>query len=627
MNFFEHQDRARRNTKWLVVYFVAAVALMIVTIYAVCAAFLPGTGRFWNAELFGTVSLVTILIVLGGSLAKTAALRQGGSAVATMLGGRPVDPNTSDLNERKLLNVVEEMAIASGIPVPTVYVLAEEEGINAFAAGLTTSDAVVGVTRGCMTLLSRDELQGVIAHEFSHILNGDMRLNLRLIGLIFGIFCLSVFGRILLQTSGRRSSSSDGKKGGNPLPLIGLALMLIGAIGVFFGRLIKSAVSRQREFLADAAAVQFTRNPAGLAGALKKIGGLQQGSRLDSAHAEEASHLFFSNALRESFTGFMATHPPLPDRIRRLDPTFDGHFERLLPAQESEAFVSMLSPAQPPKVPPPVPAASAEAVVPLIGAPTPTQINYAAEFTGRLPDALSEAAHDPMSATALVYAMLLSRDEHTRQNQVQSAGIAEELVKELQRLAPEIERLDVAYRLPLVQMALPALSRLSPAQYTEFDRTIQTLIESDEQVDLFEYALQKIVRRHLSSRFVLQRPPVVQFYSIRPLLPDCAVLLSIISHSGHDDPIAAQKAFAAGARRFGSGNPVQMLELSSCGLDAVDVALGRLAQSSPAIKKTVIDACALAAATDGCLRVYEAELLRAIADTLGCPIPPFIHGV
>jgi Zn-dependent protease with chaperone function len=327
MNFFEHQDRARRNTKWLVVYFIAAVALMIAAIYAVfAAAFLRGGGSFWHTELFAGVALGTVFVILCGSLTKTLALRQGGSAVASMLGGRPINTNTTDPDERKLLNVVEEVAIASGISVPTVYLLPEEEGINAFAAGRSPADAVIGVTRGCMTLLTREELQGVIAHEFSHVLNGDMRLNVRLIGLVFGIFCLSQIGRILIRTSGRRSGGS--KKGGNPLPLIGIALMIIGAIGVFFGRLIKSAVSRQREFLADAAAVQFTRNPAGLAGALKKIGGLLHGSRIDNAHAEEASHLFFSNALASSWSSLMATHPPLAERIKRLDPSSMGASKR-----------------------------------------------------------------------------------------------------------------------------------------------------------------------------------------------------------------------------------------------------------------------------------------------------------
>src|SRR5471032_3060906 len=277
----------------------------------------------WNPQIFLAVALGTIAIILIGSSYKTMALAAGGSAVSEMMGGRLVKPNSTDPDERKLLNVVEEMAIASGVPVPQVYVMDDEDGINAFAAGHKPGDATVTVTRGCMKILSRDELQGVIVHEFSHILNGDMRLNLRLMGTIFGILCLAIIGRILLQTArgGGRS------RGQNPLPILGLALLIIGYIGVFFGRLIQAAVSRQREFLADASSVQFTRNPNGITGALKKIGGLgENGSRLAHAHSEEVSHMFFSNGISEAFIGLLETHPPLPGRIRVFDPNFDGKF-------------------------------------------------------------------------------------------------------------------------------------------------------------------------------------------------------------------------------------------------------------------------------------------------------------
>jgi len=293
MDFFQQQDRARRKTKWLILYFVVAVALMIIAIYLAVILIFAGVGShqhhrytydepaapfsFWDGEILFCVSIATLAIIGCGSLYKTMALSAGGSAVSEMMGGRLVSSNTKDPDERKLLNVVEEMAIASGIAVQQVYVIDDESGINAFAAGHSTGDATVTVTRGCMHILSRDELQGVIGHEFSHILNGDMRLNLRLMGTIFGILCLAIVGRILLRTRGKN----------NPLPLLGLALLLIGYIGVFFGRLIQAAVSRQREFLADASSVQFTRNPDGIAGALKKIGGLgEMGSRLSQSHAE-----------------------------------------------------------------------------------------------------------------------------------------------------------------------------------------------------------------------------------------------------------------------------------------------------------------------------------------------------
>src|SRR5205823_2467477 len=342
VDFFDRQDKARRNTTLLVFYFVLAVLSLLLAVNVVVSLLFIGFTNYglvirnlnpvssanelslpWShGELLFLVTIGTLSVILIGSVFKTLQLARGGSAVAELLGGRLIDSNTTDADERKLLNVVDEMSIASGVPVPQVYLMDGEAGINAFAAGHSTSDAAISVTRGCMKLLSRDELQGVIAHEFSHILNGDMRLNLRLMGLVFGILCLTVIGRILIRA--QRSKFL--------LPIIGVSLIVIGWAGVFFGRLIQAAVSRQREALADAAAVQFTRNPAGLAGALKKI--LIHGSRIDSPHAEEASHLFFANGLD---TSIFATHPLLTDRIRALRPTFDGKSPRAI---EKPAFAT-----------------------------------------------------------------------------------------------------------------------------------------------------------------------------------------------------------------------------------------------------------------------------------------------
>src|SRR5882724_2117818 len=313
MDFVEQQEQARHQTKRFILYFVLAIGSMIAVIYFLLALFFlhqrmgatAGIGWLWDARLFAWVSAGTLVVVMGGSLLKINELSHGGRALAMRMGGRQVGANAVEADRRKLMNVVEEMAIASGVPVPAVFVLEEEGGINAFAAGHSTSDAAIGVSRGCIRLLTRDELQGVIVHEFSHILNGDMRLNLRLMGILFGILCLAFIGRILLQT---RSGNSRDR---NPLPLLGFALLILGWIGVFFGRLIQAAVSRQREFLADASAVQFTRKPAGLAGALKKIGGLGYGSMLEAAHAEEASHMFFGTGVGKSFFHLMDTHPPL----------------------------------------------------------------------------------------------------------------------------------------------------------------------------------------------------------------------------------------------------------------------------------------------------------------------------
>ena len=352
MDFFERQEQAHRSTKLLVVYFITGVVLLIAVIYLAVVVLFAGIGSrhrhrsyqegygkqselaLWNPQLLFGVAVGTLAVIGIGSAFKTMELSRGGSSVATMLGGRLVNSNSTDPDERKLLNVVEEMALASGVPVPPVYVLETENGVNAFAAGHSTSDAVVAVTRGCMKLLSRDELQGVIGHEFSHILNGDMRLNLRLTGIIFGIISLAVIGRILFYTRGGSRNNR------NALPLLGLVLLFVGWIGVFFGRLIQAAVSRQREFLADASSVQFTRNPGGITGALKKIGGLSYGSKLKNAHAGEAAHMFFGNGMAEPFFGLLATHPPLTERIRAFEPGFNGKFP---PVSLAEAEITASS--------------------------------------------------------------------------------------------------------------------------------------------------------------------------------------------------------------------------------------------------------------------------------------------
>jgi Zn-dependent protease with chaperone function len=651
MDFFERQEQAHRNTKLLVVYFIAGVAMLTVTVYlAVLLIFTGVSSRhhhgygdepqvgLWNPQLFLGAAAGTLAVIVLGSLFKTAELAQGGSAVATMLGGRLVNPHTTDPDERKLLNVVEEMAIASGVPVPQVYVMDEEQGINAFAAGHATSDAAISATRGAIKLLTRDELQGVIGHEFSHILNGDMRLNLRLMGIIFGILCLAVLGRVLLQTRSRSS------KDRNPLPLLGLALLLIGWIGVFFGRLIQAAVSRQREFLADASSVQFTRNPAGLAGALKKIGGLSCGSKLEAAHAEEASHMFFGNGMGESFFHLMDTHPPLEERIRAIDASFDGKFpetgmepvaadisrrtltrEQLAPTHVggygsgAEAGITRLAP----------PVIAAQTVMSSLGNPTTAHLSYAEVLRNAFPEPVVSAAREPLGASALVYALLLSSDPQLRSQQLQllAQNAGEGARQETERLLPDVADVATHAKLPLVDLALPALRNFSPGQYQQFSRAMQLLIESDHEIDLFEYVLQKVVLRHLDPHFNGARKPLIQYYALKPLTPDCAVLLSALAYAGQEERKKIQQAFRQGAQplSYAARVEVGLLPAEQCDLERVDAALNRLALAAPQIKKNVLAACAQTVAADGLIQETEAELLRAIADALDCPLPPFVE--
>ncbi len=644
MDFFANQDKARNHTKVLVFYFVIAVACIIASVYLASLLIFHGAHArqpagapapalvLWDPRLFLYVVLGTLGVVIVGSLYKTAALAKGGSAVAESLGGRLVNPNTTHPDERKLRNVIEEMAIAAGVPVPKVYVLDDEKGINAFAAGHAPGDAAIGVTRGCMTLLNRDELQGVIGHEFSHILNGDMRLNLRLMGVIFGILCLAVIGRVLIYSRGGRDR--------NPLMLLGLALIVIGAIGVFFGRLIQAALSRQREFLADASSVQFTRNPAGLSGALQKIGGT--GSKLESAHAGEASHMFFGNGMGTPFLGALATHPPLDERIHAIDPGWDGSFKQASVTTgepgSSRKVAQPTSSRSPFPTIPGMPGARAGdrgfatnavvmgAVLPNLGNPTPLQLRYAEELRSSFSDTVQSAAREPLDAIALVYAMLLSPDETVRAKQL--AELAERPPRvgdTTAALWPEVAPIASRARLPLANLALPALRQLRPDEFEQFSQALQWLIESDGHIGSFEFVLQKIVRRHLASQSGERRPTSIRYHTLKPLVQDCSIVLSALANASSSNAGEVEKAFRAGAPHLGArADGLQPLAREECGLAQLDTALDRLALAAPQIKKSVIEASVHVVGADGVIQEREAELLRAIADTLDCPIPPFV---
>jgi len=648
MDFFAQQDRTRRKTKLLVFYFILAVMATVAACYFVGLFFFNAydshhySAEFvlWDTRLFLGVTVGVLAVIFIGSAYKTNALSGGGGSVAMLMGGVPLNPNSTNSDERKLLNVVEEMAIASGVPVPEVYVLRDESGINAFAAGHTHGDAAIGVTRGCMELLSRDQLQGVIGHEFSHILNGDMRLNLRLIGIIFGLLCLATIGRILIRTRGRK----------NPLPIIGLALILIGAIGVFFGRLIQAAVSRQREFLADASSVQFTRNPSGLSGALQKIGRYSFGSKLESEHAPDMCHMFFGNALSEPFFGLMATHPPIPDRIKTIDPSWDGKYPPLDKEQIEVVRRAALSELERKSKPAPggqdifrtilggaviagsstekPPVIKSRSVLPNLGNPTPLHLQYAEQLRDSLPETVKAAAREPLDAAALIYALLLSPDETMRATQLAELAkrVGPAVYQKTVALHPDVSPAAARAHLPIVNLALGGLRHLTAEQFRQFSQTLEWLVGSDGKIELFEFVLQKIVQHHLVPQFAGARPPVIQYYTLKPLVPDCAVVLSALANVGSSDAAEIGKAFEAGAPYLRAPDSVELelLPREQCGVDQIDAALNRLAMAVPTIKKNLIEACVYTVGADGVIVENEAELLRAVADTLDCPMPPFV---
>jgi Zn-dependent protease with chaperone function len=591
MDFFESQARAHRKTKWLIIYFILAVLGIIVTLHVAAALAFREPLTDWR--MLGMISGGVIVVVTLGSLYRIAELSQGGGVVAQMLGGRQLAPHPTDLREQQLRNVVEEMALASGVPVPDIYVLDEELAINAFAAGNTPGDAAVAVTRGTLEQLNRDQLQGVIAHEFSHILNGDMRLNVRLIGVLTGILLLAMIGRIVFEIGARAGGSvrgSDNKNGNAQLPLflIGAGVWLIGSIGVFFAKLIKAAVSRQREFLADASAVQFTRNPDGIAGALYKIG--QAGSKLESPRADEASHMFFGNGLGESFMGLFATHPPIVERIQAIDPSFQPRAETV-----------------------PV-----ETAPPAAG-PTPRNVALAGAMLAAMPEFARQGARVTASAVPLIYALLLSNDPPTREKQLASIQLSAADRAEVDR---DVQRSgEISDAITLMDLCLPALRQLSDAQYASFRQNVGILIQCDGKVDLFEFVLHKALVRHVDHAFTKSRGPAIRYQSPVPLLPEIGTLLSTLAWYAGDTPDVRDAAFQTGVTALllkPGAFPMQRTD--GCDFAALDTALDRIAEADPATKRKIFNASNQAVRHDGVIQPREAALLRAVSDVLACPV-------
>lgn len=560
--------------------------------------------------------------MLAASGYKTTQLSAGGSVVAEDLGGRLVMPGSADFEEKRLLNIVSEMALASGMPVPQVYLLDHEEGINAFAAGTEPSNAVIGVTRGCLQRLSREELSGVIAHEFSHIINGDMRLNMRLMGLVFGLVVISIIGRGMVQLLRFQGGSSrrNNKEGGNVmlvLFLLGLGLLVIGGLGSFFGRLIQAAVSRQREFLADASSVQFTRNPDGIVGALKKIGGSEIGSKIKAPKAVEASHMFFSNG--GMFNFFLMTHPPLDVRIRAVQKNWDGKFEsseiKPITADRNTKNEERNGPLDA------LPGAVVLGAVSGIGQGERRRISTGQQLHQGISQRWREAIHDREEAQAVIFGLLLNKDEKFLSKEVsfleeEAGGEAKELALKWQA---EARGLHSARKIALVEMALPTLRSLSPLEYERFRDIMRWLIASDGQVELFEFMIQRVIERHLGSYFERKAFRNIAYHQFDRLLPEANILVSTVSEIGAGCADDAEAAYLEATSDW--KDRLDRKGVSSH--DELDEALDKFSQASPLVKRQILVACVTAAARDGKLSSREAELLRTIADSIGCPLPPF----
>lgn len=619
MDFFEHQDQSRRKSRWLVLMFLVATAAIVVAVDVVVVA-LFGVARdeglrtalAANVELVTAASALTAVAILGGSAFRIAQLGSGGADVAKALGGVPVPPEAADLPRRRLRNVVEETALASGLPVPEVFLLEQESAINAFAAGNSPSDAAIAVTRGALEGLSRDELQGVIAHEFSHIGNGDMRLNLRLMGWLFGILLLALVGRGMLR-AGARGGRGRGSGG---MVLFGLALVVVGYIGVFAGRIIKAAVSRERERLADASAVQFTRNPPGLAGALKKIGGLSAGSRLQEAEAEEVSHMLFAKGL----SGFFDTHPPLVERIRALEPGFDpAEFERVKAAPDLE------------EEPAPTPAPEAGqglaggSITPALllaaaGQPGPEALAAGHALHRAIPDDLKKAARTEDGARAVVAALVMSDEPSVRDEQraVVRRWLDEHAAQRAADLGDSVQALAAPLRLPLFEMAWPALRHLSPQALADLRRAVRELVEADGRVTVFEFALARLLLVQIRELGSSGEPSRVRLRNCHVELGD---LFAVMARAGQPGETAARRAYEAGLAgllprdRPGYRPPEDWRA-------ALHRALDRLDGLPSVIKRELVEALGTTCAHDGRLDPEQADLLRTVAASLHCPMPP-----
>jgi Zn-dependent protease with chaperone function len=646
VDFFSQQDRARRNTRLLVFLFAVAVLALVALTNALVAAFLwlgddynlyAGRGRGLDTflellswERFGTIGLTVVATVGLVSLLRWLQLASGGKAVAESMGGRRILPQTDDPDERRALNVVEELALAANMPVPPLYLLPDERGINAFAAGITPADAVVAVTRGTLLQLRRDELQGVIGHEFSHILNGDMRLGIRLAALLKGITFIGDVGHFLLRAGayGVGRSHRQSSERSAALPILGLGLLVIGWIGSLSAGFIKAAISRQKEFLADASAVQFTRDNRGIANALKVIGGFIPGSLVQAARAAEMSHIFFGEVRHSLWEGF-STHPPLERRILRLDPQWDGEFiqrkERrygLAPLSENLAQAGV----------------SREALVMAAAASLAVADDEArdappgdADFADAAPaDAVDDAAtalapglnaaiHDPLGATALALALLIVRqpgEQETLLELVGREGVRGQ-AEQARQLLPTVRRLDAGERFPVLAAAMPALKALSTPQYRQFKTTLLTVIRADQRTDLFEWCLFQLLRHYLDPEYLdlrASRPRYAHLARVRGAL---RTVLSVLAHHGDG---SSERAFATAAAAL-QLEGLTLLPRAECSVAAFSKAVHTLADCYPLLKPRILKAMALAAGDDGEVSATEREIVIAVAAVMDCPLP------
>jgi Zn-dependent protease with chaperone function len=665
MDFFQHQDAARRNTRVMVVlYMLAVVGVVIAVDLVIAITFIsvadlkvrPGVGPL--ALLYAVPkgvyiagALGTLAVIFTASLVQIYQLSDGGSAVARMVGAREVDRDTRDPLEKRLINIVEEMAIASGVRVPQVYVMDDERGINAFAAGYDVSNAVVAVTRGTLETLSRDELQGVVGHEFSHILNGDMWLNIKMIGVLSGIVFIGGIGSFLMRNAPR----SDDSRATAGLFAIGLLLFIIGYVGMFFARLIKAAVSRQREYLADASAVQFTRNPDGIAGALDQIQASSRGALIDNRYAEDMSHMYFGQGISVWMSGLFDTHPPLDERIARVRPGFHAtrYRQARAPGVPAEAgpigtgfgAVSGFAGGGAPAESPPAPAASGHRAsdignawgrtpresARLVGTLDAGKVDFAARLLAKLSPELRAAMRESEGAGAVLVALLLAPKKEVLDEQVAALAAAHlgALGERAVTLMPLVEKLGRGFDLMVIDLCLPAIKASGDDDKRRVVAALEAVIHADRRVSLHEFVVLTLVKIQLAPR---PKPGAVKVKPLKALEQEVVLALSLVALAGRKpgrDPaldLEVAAAFAAGAKAAALPD-AQLLPKEKVSLDAAGRALNDLMTMAPLAKAILVKALFATVTADGTIRLMEADLMRLLGAVLECPLPPLIEEV
>ncbi len=648
MNFFEAQDSARRSTTLLILLFVLAIVFLLVLSnllvfellyfvkYGELTLSLSQLKFVFDGSLSLVLSAAILLFILLGSLYKRVQLSSGGSVIAQHLGGVIIPRSSTDPLHKKILNVVEEMAIASGSPVPQVYLL-NEPGINAFAAGWKTTSAVIGITQGALERLNRDELQGVIAHEFSHIFNGDMRLNIRLIAILHGVLMIGMLGGMILRSLRYVRTSRNNKGGGQAVLIIlgiGGALAVVGYSGTFFGNWIKSLISRQREYLADASAVQFTRSKEGIANALKKIGGAVPGSVIQAASVDEYSHAYFAKGESGVLSFFsFSTHPPLKQRILRIDPAWDGKYTLDEKTDFSESVENKKDGSEHlrTKVATAVMSSGGFALndamnaLDNIGDVSKEQVDAASLWRQQMPDAVLAQAENPYGAQALILAMLLDKkaDIANKQYAVLNKTVGKSHAETVRQLRHDIDKLSPGQTLPLIDLTLPTLREMTVEQYQRFKHCLEQLIKADKKVDLREWIIQRMVLQHLDEQYGRRKKPIAKYFVLGSAKPAAELMLSLLASLEHRDQVLAKQAFDAARHSAGIG-ALRFLAKDAISLEGLNAAMDELAFLKPPLKKRFLQACVNCISHDGKVTIQAYELTRAIASCLDCPMPPVL---